>query len=55
MKASVSEQTGSTLLEALIAMCILTVGLLGLAQVFTFGLRQSAARRRHDDCARESA
>ena len=43
MKSSLSEQTGSTLLEALIAMCILTVGLLGLAQVFTFGLRQSAA------------
>jgi len=42
MKASVSDQTGSTLLEALIAMCILTVGLLGLAQAFTFGLRQSA-------------
>ena len=43
MKASVSDQTGSTLLEALIAMCILTVGLLSLAQVFTFGLRQSAS------------
>jgi hypothetical protein len=37
-----SDERGSTLLEALIALIILSVGLMGLAQVFALGVSQSS-------------
>jgi Tfp pilus assembly protein PilV len=37
-----SDEDGSTLLEALIALIILSVGLMGLAQVFALGVSQSS-------------
>jgi type II secretory pathway pseudopilin PulG len=37
-----SNEDGSTLLEALIALVILSVGLMGLAQVFALGVSQSS-------------
>jgi prepilin-type N-terminal cleavage/methylation domain-containing protein len=54
MTAERSDDSGFTLIETMVAMFVLMVGLLGLAQVFALGMRQMATST-YDAIAREKA
>jgi hypothetical protein len=42
MNQNLHDETGTSLLEALVALCVLVVGLLGLAQVFGLGMAHAS-------------